>query len=225
MSDWEPSDVDIEWTEAVLESLEPGKSWVEGEMTFLCTGDKELTLISRTERASAPAERVGVVLEHLGWTYDPSHVNIIPDDPLEAMQSMQETAQGWVCPHCEEDHIVNCDLEKAIWVNDGSHTAFTEDGLEDFPRWVVRFPCIRCEEEITVSPMDFSLLAGEEAFYSWTTPSGDKAHALDRQTLINMADLDDYGETSIIGTEWEGFPVPPHMQGTYCSITRSEEEE
>ena len=46
---WEPTDVDIEWTEAVLDTLEPGKSWVEGEMTFLCTGEKVLSLVSRTD--------------------------------------------------------------------------------------------------------------------------------------------------------------------------------
>ena len=222
---WEPSDVDIEWTEAVLDTLEPGKSWVEGEMTFLCTGEKELSLVSRTERSEEPAQRVGIVLQHLGWNYDDTQTSIIPDDPLEAMRTMQEVAQAWTCYACEGVSLTDCDLDKAQWVNDGNHTAFTEEGLQEFPRWVVRVSCIGCGEELNMSPMDYSLLAGEDIFYTWVTPLGDTLHALDRQTLIEMADLGDYGETSIVGTIWEGHHVPPHMQGTYCSVTRSSEEE
>jgi len=48
---WEPTEEDLEWTRGVVESLEMGQDWMEGEMAFRKTGDATLTLLTRTERA------------------------------------------------------------------------------------------------------------------------------------------------------------------------------
>ena len=223
---WEPSEVDIEWTEAILETLEPGKSWVEGEMTFFCTEDKTLSLVSRTERAAEPAERVGIVLEMLGWTYITDDVAIVPDDPLEAMQVMQETAASWTCPHCDGEKMANLPLENAEWRNDGIHAAMTENGIEEFPRWTVVVNCPKCSPEVILSPIDYSLLVGEDAFYTWNI-DGFTLKALSREDIIEIIDNDTGVVTSPIGTKWPPHSdriVPPHMQGTFVSITRDEEE-
>ena len=221
---WEPSEVDIEWTEAILDTLEPGKSWVEGEMTFFCTEDKTLSLVSRTERAEEPARRVGIVLEKLGWDYVTDDVAVIPDDPLEAMETMQQVASEWNCPHCNDERIANFDLERATWNNDGMHTAITENGVEEFPRWTVLAQCPQCNETVPLSPIDYSLLVGEDAFYTWNVNKY-TLKAMSREDIIDMVDNKTDVVTDVIGTEWHGMAVPPHMQGTFVSMTPIDEEE
>ena len=221
---WEPSKEDIEWTEKILETLEPGKSWVEGEMLFYCSEDKTLSLVSRTERAEEPARRVGIVLEKLGWNHITDDVTIIPNDPLVAMEEAQKIATGWMCPHCEDERIINFDLQKVTWESQGKHKALTEDGIEEFTRWCVHSYCPKCKEKVVLTPEDYALIAGEEAFYTWYT---DKyvIRAMHREDIIDMVDNKRDIVTDVIGTDWHGIVVPPHMQGTFVSMTPIDEEE
>ncbi len=229
MSEWKPTEGDIAWTKGVLDTLEDGQDWMEGEMAFRKTGDKELVLLTRTERAGIAAERVKFVLEELGWSLDESQAKIIPDDPMLAAQMMQEEAESWCCPKCEEHKVVNMNLEAATWHLMGNSVYVDEDGDSiQTPRWVVEIVC-PCGEKVYVSPDDYLLVAGEINFYTWN---------VDFQTLRVMTpdqitECADNGTISKInaqhlGTTYEGNTVPPHLRGTFCLIVDSslpEEEE
>ena len=226
---WEPTEDDIRWTEEILKSMEPGKAWVEGEMTFLCSDENTLSLVSRTERAEEPARRVGIVVEKLGWKFIDEEVNVMPDDPLEMMQAAQEVAQDWTCPHCRDERLANCDLERAQWVSAGMQIAMEEDGqFQQHERWTVIIQCCQCNEEIVMQPMDYAMIAGEELFYSWRSTSSPavtiddedmfELKCMHQAQIIDMVDNEKEIVTEITGSTWRGKPLPPHMQGTIVTV-------
>lgn len=228
---WEPTDDDIAWTKNVVEALEVGQDWLEGEMAFRRTGEKTLTLISRTERAGEPAERVGIVLENMDWELDTSETKVIPNDPAAVMGNMQQEAQSWMCPSCSEVPIVNLPLEDAQWrvIITGEHgiEVAGAGNTEQEEQWVVVTPCPGCTADVLLSPMDYSLVAGEDLFYTWN--AGDltlRVLARDEVTQLVDADLLSPEDSVVLGSVYKDTVVPPHMRGTLCiAVSTTGEEE
>ena len=219
---WEPTVEDMEWTKGVVESLEMGQDWMEGEMAFRRTGDTTLTLLTRTERAEMATRRVEVVLQMIGWHLEMEQAKIIPDDPQLAAEMMQKEAQSWLCPHCNETPVVNMDLGNAQWEVLGNNQFVDESGEETLAdRWVVGVTC-DCEEVIYLSPDDYYLVAGETLFYTWGG-----WFPIQPEQMVEAVDKgyweDLYAQP--LGSEWGGKPVPLHMRGLMCVRRKGEEEE
>ena len=231
MIEWEPQDEDIEWTRSVVESMEINQDWMEGEMAFRKTGDTTLALLTRTERAEGPAQRVKVVLEdHLGWVVDDSEVKVIPDDPAMAAQMMQQQAESWACPECDGQLVVNMDLDCVDWQIQGQTYYIDEVGeRQPLDRWVVAVNC-DCGKPVHLSPDDYFLVAGELNFYTWyiDLESERMARVLSPEQIVSLVDSGDLErlETTHLGTIYQDKTVPPHMRGTFCHIfERGYEEE
>jgi len=218
-SGWEPTEGDIAWTKGVLDNLEEGQDWMEGEMAFRKVGDKQLLLLTRTERAGIAAERVKFVLEELGWSLDESLTKIIPDDPMLAATMMQEEANSWCCPKCEEHKVVNMDLETATWQLMGNSVYVDEDGDSiQTPRWVVETVC-PCEEKIYLSPDDYLLVAGEMNFYTWNVDE-QTLRVMFPEQITECVDNETLDVVNAIhlGTTYQGNTVPPHLRGSFCMV-------
>ena len=98
MMTWEPSEDDVSWTREQLDSLAIDDTWNTGDMQYQRTGETELTLISRAQRAEIAHGRVLKVLSALEWSCVDDAAVITPDDPMEQLQQAQENAQSWECP-------------------------------------------------------------------------------------------------------------------------------
>ena len=234
---WTPTQDDIEWTKKVVNGLVVGQDWMEGEMAFRKTGEEELTLLTRTERAYLALERVQTIIETIGWHLKTDSAKIIPDDPQAAAEAIQNEVQSWVCPACKEVHVVDMDLENVRWKEMGNTVYVDEEGNSmEQDRWVISVTC-ECEEELFLSPDDYYLVAGDTNFYRWLYEHDGKtwvARALSTEEIIERVDETEpalvwkYGNDQHLGTTFQGSTVPPHMRGTYCTFSRlhaGEEEE
>tara|TARA_R100000152_G_C6754047_1_gene177774 strand:+ start:329 stop:1045 length:717 start_codon:yes stop_codon:yes gene_type:complete len=220
--DWEPREQDIEWTKNVLDNLEINQDWMEGEMAFRRTGESTLALLTRTERAEGAAGRVKQVLDALDWELDEEHLKVIPDDPMAAAEMMQQQAESWVCPSCNDTRVVNMNLENSVWSVEGQTNYVDEEGNSlAHDRWVVGIAC-QCGETVHLSPDDYYLVAGEVNFYTWNFIDSDgviqSARVLAPEQIIECVDSNTI--TSLraqhLGTTFQGNTVPPHMRGTFC---------
>jgi len=219
--DWEPTEEDIDWTRGVVESLEIGQDWMEGEMAFRRTGDTTLTLLTRTERAESAADRVASVLQTIEWELDETQAKIIPDDPMLAAEMMQKEALSWMCPSCTAVPVVNMALENGEWQMLGNTQYVGEDGETTLvDRWVVGLTC-DCGEEVYLAPDDYYLIAGEDLFYTW-----EGLVPVQPEQIVEAVDKGNWEDLYArpLGSEWDGNPVPPHMRGLMC-VRRKEEEE
>ena len=227
--DWEPTEQDIEWTRGYVAELEDDATWTAGEMVYQKTGDTQLTLIQRTERAAEAHERVAKVLDAIEWDCIVSDdLRIIPTDPQEQIEQAQETAQQWVCPDEEcGTRLVNCDLEAVEWRNMGLQPAMMPDGTEtEAERWLVVMSCAGCNEELRMNPLDYALLAGDDLFHTFHTERV-TYKVLSREQTIELIDAGDTGLA--LGSQGVfGEDIPPHIKGAYCKVeakTASTEEE
>ena len=236
-SEWQPTEEDLNWTTKVLEGLQEGQDWMEGEMAFRKTGEKTLKLLTRTERAALALARVTTILDKLDWKLNQDDAKIIPDDPMAAAEAIQKEAQSWVCPACKEIHVVDMDLDDVRWSEMGSTVYINEEGdTSEQDRWVISVTCA-CKETLYLSPDDYYLVAGDRNFYRWIYEHDGKvwvAQALSNEEIIERVDETEpalifkYGNDKHLGTTFQGNTVPPHMRGTYCTFSRMsarEEEE
>ncbi len=222
MSEWEPTEEEIAWTKGVVDNLDIGQDWMEGEMAFRRTGDATLTLLTRTERAEMASRRVEVVLQMLDWHLDMDSVKVIPDDPMLAAEMMQQEAQSWMCPNCNEHPVVNMPLERAEWMVSGQNRYVDDEGNERLAdRWVVAITC-ECEELTYLSPDDYYLIAGETLFYTW-----EGWFPMQPEQICEAVDKGYWDDLSAqaLGSSRGSKPVPPHMRGLMCVRRKGEEEE
>ena len=219
MMTWEPSEDDVNWTRDQLDSLAIGDTWNTGDMQYQRTGETELSLVSRAERAELAHERVLAVLSALEWSCVDDAAIITSDDPMEQLQQAQENAQSWECPAEECDTtLVDCDLNDIEWENGGMFPAMSPDGTEtEAERWFVNLKCVGCHEIIKMNPLDYALLAGDDLFHTYK--AGEWAYeVLSRERMIEV--IDNGGEGIALGSkDLDGNTLPPHLQGTYCSAT------
>jgi hypothetical protein len=228
-SEWEPTEQDIEWTRGYVAQLEDDATWTAGEMVYQKTGDAQLTLIQRTERAVEAHERVTKVLEAIEWDCITSEdLRIIPTDPQEQVEQAQETARQWVCPSEDCDtRLGTCDLDAVTWQSMGMQPAMMPDGTEtEAERWLVVMPCAGCSDPLRMNPLDYALLAGDDLFHTFHTERV-TYKVLSREQTIEMIDAGDAGLA--LGSRGVfGEAIPPHIQGAYCKVeekTASDEEE
>lgn len=227
---WSPEKSDLDWTLKQLNALGVDEVWSTGEMQYKRVGVKELTLLSRTERAGQAHARLLTVLGELGWSCDDSEASITPDDPMEQMLHAQRDAQDWVCPSegCDT-RLVDCGLENAQWVSHGPQLAVNPNTGEETQaeRWLVHLTCVNCADDIRMNPLDYALIAGDDLFHTYNTVTY-TYHTLSREALIALVDSGE-GDTGIaLGSmDLDGNVLPPHLQGTFCLISNrldSEEE-
>ena len=226
--DWEPKEQDIEWTKNVLDSLEVNQDWMEGEMAFRRTGDATLALLTRTERAEYAVDRVKQVLDVLEWELDDENVKVIPDDPIAAAQVMQQEAESWMCPHCNEERVVNMPLENSVWSIQGQTNYVDAEGhTNSHDRWVVGVVC-NCGETVHLSPDDYYLVAGEVNFYTWNYADEEgrifSARVMSPEQIVECVDegFMDKLNAQHLGSSLGDHVVPPHMRGTYCLFVERE---
>lgn len=224
---WEPTEDDVSWTRDQLDSLAIGDTWNTGDMQYQRTGEAELSLVSRAERAEIAHGRVLAVLSALEWSCVDDAATITSDDPMEQLQQAQENAQSWECPTEECDTtLVNCDLNNIEWENGGMSPAMSPDGTEtEAERWFVNLKCVGCNEVIKMNPLDYALLAGDDLFHTYRAGAW-VYEVLSRERMIEL--IDSGGEGIALGTkDLDGYTLPPHLQGTYCtaSISPVSEEE
>jgi len=233
--EWEPKETDISWTKKILDGLEINQDWMEGEMAFRRIGESTLALLSRTERAAEPAERVKIVLNKLNWDLDEEHVTVIPDDPQAAAEMMQKTAESWTCPECNEHLVVNMNLGRAVWEVKGDTNYVDDEGnKQSYDRWVVTVLC-ECGKPVYLTPDDYYLVAGEVNFYTWSFVDEDGAtwiaRVMDPEQIVESVDSGFLEQLNAqhLGTTFQGHSIPPHMRGTFCILiqaaTLEEEEE
>jgi len=232
--EWEPTEEDLEWTKSILTTLEMNQDWMEGEMAFRRTGENTLALLTRTERAAEPAERVKIVLAELDWELDEEHVQVIPDDPQAAAEMMQQSAESWTCPECNEHRVVNMDLEDVSWQVKGDTNYVDDEGnMQTYDRWVVTILC-ECGEPVYLTPDDYYLVAGEFNFYTWRFVDREGvawiARVMNPEQVVESIDSGFLEQLNArhLGTTFQGDTVPPHMRGTFCiliQVAALEEEE
>jgi hypothetical protein len=223
MTEWNPTEEDVEWTKGIVEGLEMGQDWMEGEMAFRRTGDATLTLLTRTERAESAMRRVEVVLQMIGWHLEMEQAKIIPDDPQLAAEMMQKEAQSWLCPGCEGCPVIDMGLEDGVWQVIGNTHHVDEGGdVISVDRWVVGLACPDCEEMIYLSPDDYYLIAGEHLFYTW-----EGWFPIQPEQIAEAVDKGYWDDLNArpLGSSRGGKPVPPHMRGLICIKKHGEEEE
>ena len=215
---WTPTDTDLEWTRAQLDALGMGEVWDAGEMKYQRTGEAQLTLLTRTERATEAHGRVLIALESLEWECVDGDAIITPDDPVEQLQQAQEFAREWRCPNEEcETLLVDCDLDAAAWVNMGMQPAIALDGSEmEAERWLVDVPCISCATPVPMNPLEYALIAGDDLFHTFSTPEV-TYRVLSREQTIAL--IDEGGEGFALGSRGiNNEAIPPHMQGAFCTV-------
>jgi len=226
---WSPEQSDLDWTLKQLNALGVDEVWSTGEMQYKRTGVKELSLLTRTERAGEAHARLLTVLSELGWSCDDSGAAITPDDPMEQMLHAQREAQDWACPSEDCDtRLVDCGLEKARWVSHGLQLAVNPNTGDETEaeRWLVHLRCVDCAEDIRMNPLDYALIAGDDLFHTYTTATH-VYHTLSREALIALVDAGEGDTGTALGSrDLDGDLLPPHLQGTFCLISdRLESEE
>ena len=222
---WEPTEDDLHWTREQLDALAVDDLWNTGELQYQRTGESELTLLSRTQRAAEAHERVKMVLTSLDWGCADDSVIVTPDDPMMQLQQAQTLAREWECPdEACGNLLVDCDLGGVEWVNHGEHPALGPEGEEMMAeRWLVHVACSKCDSEIRMNPLDYGLLAGDDLFYTYRTAKR-RYNVLSRDDVITLIDAGDTG-VPLGSKDLDGAPLPPHMQGTFCVTNTLDSEE
>ena len=233
MSDeWKPTEEDLEWTLDILDNLAIDATWTTGEMLFRRSGEKELTLVSRTNRAFGALQRVMLVLNELNWSLTEDGAKILSDDPVEQLAEAQQEALSWTCPADCNQPVVNMPLSpsKVRWVNQGMQPLVDAMGQltgENAEMWTVEIRCDKCNHAFMLKPMHYGLLVGDSDFYTLTYDEV-TIRVLGRDEVIKTVDESTTDNLLIVGSKHpliENFKIPPHMQGTLCLHVTNDEEE
>ena len=159
---------------------------------------------------------------------------MIPDDPQAAAEMMQQSAESWTCPECNEHRVVNMDLEDVSWQVKGDTNYVDDEGnMQTYDRWVVTILC-ECGEPVYLTPDDYYLVAGEFNFYTWRFVDREGvawiARVMNPEQVVESIDSGFLEQLNArhLGTTFQGDTVPPHMRGTFCiliQVAALEEEE
>ena len=102
-----------------------------------------------------------------------------------------------------------------------------EDGSTDeIELWAYIFTCPESGDEFNVDPDDYHLLAGDKLYMRYINQEGTIFQALTRREMVEVGEGDvELGV--VVGTSCPetGERVPPWLWGTYCSMTKGDEEE
>jgi len=224
-----PTEEDIEWTKSMFQQIEIGGVWAPANsgVEYTRTGETEVSLTRLLNHPSAGAihARVLEVLEKTEWTVREDSAELVtpPINPVEAINDRkereQEIAARWECPSDCEQLLRDMPLEKGIWTYEGMQQALTDEGtIVDTERWAVQVSCDVCGALISLEPYDYTILGGDELSWQWGIH-----RVMDREDIIRA--VDNSKELTILGTEYEGQRVPPHMRGLIVHVPIILEEE
>lgn len=211
--EWEPTEDDIGWTKDHFARMQVGDTWGVADAVIKKESETHLNVVSASPSSLLPLERIGKVCVALDIEFTAADAEIIHDPQGAA----QEAAQEW---EYEGIPLTNFDLENAEWI-------LVDDTNET---WGV---VIRHESddpdkphEVTMAPMDYHLIAGDELFFSWKGMP-----VLEREEIITLADDRMFQralfiERIVIMTthDEDGDLVPPHLRGLIFKAVRDEEE-
>ena len=222
---WEPEENLIEWAKQHFASVGIGGVWSPDESgcTYVRQDEDTFALMRMTDHPTAFEhhrrfvklfEAAGVdMIEGDGFVKQPAALT--PEQNSEQRyKEKQEIAKGWKC-ECSLP-LANFDLKdrtdkffenKDVLLSNGETTSVE--------LWGCVVVCPSCENEVSMDPDDYNLLAGDELFMQWRDSVGGVYVALTRMQMKEMADA---GITGVVlGTlsPETDDKVPPWMWGTY----------
>ena len=245
--EWQPSEELIDWGKEHFANMTVNSIWSPDDsgVTFKKTDEKTFALIYRMNHPVSEThyERLKILLDACDYVVEePDDVEIVtpPLNP-QAQANMeferrQDIAKAWVC-ECGFP-LANNELEN----NTAEYVETVEaetDTKETVPidLWRYKINCAQCNEEISIDPDDFHLLAGDNLFMQWTSSTHNYV-ALTRMQLKDFADnglfdlTDDGGYPefiTVLGQKKNDESVPPWMWGLSVMANKNvilkEEEE
>ena len=225
--------------EVLLSGLAIGALWEPAGhgLTYMKTGDREVELMIQQDNAEAAQSRVrlGILMAKTGWQVKEDNVQVAPSEILSPQQQYmkeqmrrQEVAQNtWKCQTPDCGCLLSAfPLEQAEWILVAQDKMEDEDGIEqDVEVWAVNIKCPVCDTTISMEPLEYAMLAGDDLMMSYRTPAA-QLEALDRMTIIKKIDSGDR-EIIITGSfcPFSGVLLPPHVRGAVVSFKELESEE
>ena len=208
-------------------------------MTYMKISDREVELMVQQDNTESAQSRVrlGILMAKTGWQVKEDNVQITPSENLSPQQQYmkeqmkrQEIAQStWKCQTPDCGCLLSAfSLDRAEWVLVTQEKMEDEDGtVQDVEVWAVNITCPVCDTMISMEPLEYAMLAGDDIMMSYRTPKAQLV-ALDRMTIIKVMDSGK-GNSEIIVTgsfcPFSGALLPPHVRGAVVSFKELESEE
>tara|TARA_Y100001973_G_C5206570_1_gene341868 strand:- start:376 stop:1107 length:732 start_codon:yes stop_codon:yes gene_type:complete len=227
--------------ELLLSGLAIGALWEPAGhgLTYMKTGDREVELMVQQDNAESAQSRVrlGILMAKTGWQVKEDNVQIAPSENLSPQQQYmkeqmkrQEIAQStWKCTNPDCGCLLSAfPLEDATWLLVGQDKITDDEGNEhDAEIWAVNITCPVCSTLISMEPLEFAMLAGDDLMMSYRTPKV-QLEALDRNTIVRMIDSNPGADNIIITGSFcpfSGALLPPHVRGAVVMWKGIGEEE
>ena len=227
--------------EMLLSGLAIGALWEPAGhgLTYMKIGDREVELMVQQDNAESAQSRVrlGILMAKTGWQVKEDNVQIAPSENLSPQQQYmkeqmkrQEIAQStWKCPTPECGCLLSAfPLEEAEWILVAQEKMQDDLGVEqDVEIWAVNIVCPVCDTSISMEPLEYAMLAGDDVMMSYRTPVVEMT-ALDRLTIINTIDSTPGAENILITGSFcpfSGALLPPHVRGAVVMWKEIGEEE
>ena len=221
---WQPEEKDVEWTREQFKRMSVGDTWGVADAVLRKDDNNTLKVIQASPSSILPLERIKKVCEVLEIFFDASEAELV-NDPERAAQ---EAAKEWVHPESGIP-ITNFDLENAQW------NEVTHEGMQGAWEVVVEHESDDPDNphRVTMTPMDYHLVAGDELFFSWRDQEGYTWRVIDREEIIALADSGTFHEPLafteqmllVMPSMYEGVIIPPHLRGLIFTPRPRDEEE
>jgi len=230
-----------EQIEMLLSGLAIGAIWEPAGhgLTYMKIGEREVELMVQQDSSESAQSRVrfGILMAKAGWQVKEDKVQVSPVENLSPQQQYmkeqmmrQEVAQStWKCQTPDCGCLLSAfALDKADWVLVAQEKMEDEHGIEqDVEVWAVNITCPVCNTMISMEPLEYAMLAGDDLMMSYRTPAA-QLEALDRPTIIKIMDSGK-GNTEVVITgsfcPFSGALLPPHVRGAVVSFKELESEE
>ena len=224
-----------EWAKELFDSIAVGGIWSpDGSgLTYQKTSDDTFLLVKRMKHADAMENhaRFASLLMSIGVNMAESDDADYeaPTNPQDAFMLEQhhklEIAQSW--KYQSGVRLADMPLETFSPSFLSTQEVLLEDGATDeIELWAYIFTCPESGDEFNVDPDDYHLLAGDKLYMRYINKEGTIFQALTRREMVEVAE-GDVEEGVVVGTSCPetGEKVPPWLWGTYCSMTKGDEEE
>jgi hypothetical protein len=230
-----------EQIEMLLSGLAIGAIWEPAGhgLTYMKIGEREVELMVQQDSSESAQSRVrfGILMAKAGWQVKEDKVQVSPVENLSPQQQYmkeqmmrQEVAQStWKCQTPDCGCLLSAfALDKADWVLVAQEKMEDEHGIEqDVEVWAVNITCPVCNTMISMEPLEYAMLAGDDLMMSYRTPAA-QLEALDRPTIIKIMDSG-RGNSEVVITgsfcPFSGALLPPHVRGAVVSFKELESEE
>jgi hypothetical protein len=226
IEDWTPTQDDIDWTKNHFGNMAIGDTWSVSGALLEKTEKDELTLRQYPPESSMAVERVAIVCNQFDVEFISKDAELI-ENPMEAAQN---AAKEWVDPESQIP-LANFDLANAHWSVSAVPSQDEKGDAILIDQWVVRVTHPNDngdEHEVSMTPMDYHLIAGDDLFFTWRG-----MRVVEREEAIELAnsalviDLMKKEQIVLLGSELHGeekIVVPPHLRGMMVTKIVDEEE-